>query len=74
MNLHAICGAPDEAENVRGEIRTYVNVNARICLPEGSLSRFVERVLILASIGRYGTLICNMNDKGKEKKLHKNSF
>lgn len=38
---------------------THVNVSARICFPEGSLSRFVARVQSLESIGRYGILIWN---------------
>lgn len=38
---------------------THVNIRARICFPEGSLSRFVARVQSLESIGRYGILIWN---------------
>jgi hypothetical protein len=38
---------------------THVNVSAKICLPEGSLSRLVERALSLESMGRYGILIWN---------------
>lgn len=45
---------------------THVNFSARICLPEGSLSRSAARVESLASTGRYGILTCRMNKREKK--------
>lgn len=49
------------------KIKTYVNVRASICLPDGSLSRSDVRVLSLASIGRYGALTCKSNTREEKK-------
>lgn len=56
----------DQENQTKVNIGTDVNVNARICLPEGSLSRSVGRALSLASIGRYGIRTWKFN---KEKAL-----
>lgn len=57
---------------------THVNFSARVCLPEGSLSRSAARVESLASIGRYGILTCRMDKRERtfplleHKQLHWN--